>query len=329
MKFAQVQGNAGVVSAFVGMVDSGRIPHAILLHEDDGGGAFPLAMAFLQYLYCGNRGDSDSCGLCPGCNKIEKFIHPDIHFILPLTASASSSAFIGQFRELARTNPCFTEEELGEALGIEAKSSVIAVTQAKEIIQTLSLSALEGGYRAVVIYLPEKMNAEAANRLLKIIEEPPLKTQFVLITHAPEKVMQTIASRCQRIRVVPPKRGIRKANETYEQLLEALMEALISRNLMQVLEAADSIAALPSRENAKAFCKFAAGSMRTVFLLQQGLESLAADASESERNWASACRKTFARETLASLGRAHKYIERNVNQKIVFADMACRLFNKI
>lgn len=329
MKFAQVQGNESVVSAFAGMVDSGRVPHAILLHEDDGGGALPVAMAFLQYLYCGNRLEGDSCGVCPSCNKIEKFIHPDIHFILPLTASASSSAFIAQFRELAQSNPCFTEEELGEALGIETKLSVIAVSQAREILQTLSLCALEGGYRAVVIYLPEKLNAEAANRLLKIIEEPPQRTQFVLITHAPEKVMQTIASRCQRIRVVPQKRLARKSNETYLQLLESFMEALLSGNLLEVLEAADSIAALPSRENAKAFCKFASGSMRTVFLLQQGLDSLAANATEAERKWASACRKTFPREVLTSMERAHKYIERNVNQKIVFADMACRLFNKI
>lgn len=329
MKFADVQGNREVVSALAGMVDSGRIPHAILFHEDDGGGALPLAMAFLQYLYCARRKDSDSCGICPSCNKIEKFIHPDVHFIFPVTASAVSSAFIGQFRELALSNPCFTEEELGEALGIETKSSVIAVSQARDILQTLSLSALEGGYRSVVIYLPEKMNTEAANRLLKIIEEPPQKTQFLLITHAPEKVMTTIASRCQRIRIVTGKQGRRKANETYSQLLESLMDALISRNLSQVLEAADSIALLPSRENAKAFCKFAADSMRTVFLLQQGLDSLAADAGDAERKWASACRKSFAREALASLGRAHKYVERNVNQKIVFADMACRLFLKI
>lgn len=173
------------------------------------------------------------------------------------------------------------------------------------------------------------MNAEAANRLLKIIEEPPQKTQFVMVTHAPEKVLQTIQSRCQRIRVLPETAKRKSSREDYPELMAELMEALLSKNLLSALDAGDKIAALPSRDNVKAFCKFAADSLRNVFVLQQGLGALAPTTSEREENWASRCRKSFPREALALFSQANRMIDRNVNQKIVFADTVSKLFTKI
>lgn len=329
MRFSQVQGSPDIVRAFVGMIDSGRIPHAILLHEEDGGGAFALAMSFLQYLYCQDRNGGDSCGVCPSCNKISKLIHPDIHFVFPVTSGNTSRNFLEEWRELVQQKESFTEEDLYCALGIEGKSTMIAVPQAKEIMDILSLSALEGGYRSVVVYLPEKMNKEAANRLLKLVEEPPQKTQFIFITHAPEKVLLTISSRCERLRVKPVSRGPVQRNETYASLLEELMDAAVNKDLPSVLETADGIAALPSRDSAKAFCSFAAGEFRKLFLLQQGLDNLAGDVPDCIRNWAGLCRKTFAREALAALSRACQRIERNVNLKILFAELACKLYTII
>lgn len=329
MKFSALTGNPRLAAALAGMVDSGRIPHAILFHEDDGGGGVGIAIAFLQYLYCQTRQAGDSCGECPSCNKVSKLIHPDIHFIFPVTAGNTARNFIKEWRELVLGNPSFTEEDLNEALGISGKAVTIAVPQAKELLDTLSLSALEGGYRSVVIYLPEKMNAEAANRLLKIIEEPPHKTQFVMVTHAPEKVLQTIQSRCQRIRVLPEKTKRKSLREDYPALMSELMESLLSKDLLSALDAGDKIAALPSRDSVKAFCKFAADSLRNVFLLQQGLEILAPAATGLEVNWASRCRKSFPREALALFSQANRMIDRNVNQKIVFADTVGKLFTKI
>ena len=207
MKFAQVQGNEDVKQALVGMVDSGRIPHAILFHEDDGGGAFPLALAFLQYLFCRDRHDGDSCGVCPSCGKIAKLIHPDVHFVFPTAAGVLSEQYMEPLRKLVAERPDFREAELADALGIEGKNSMIAVTESRRLLEKLSLSALEGGWRAVVIYLPERLNAEAANRLLKMIEEPPAQTQFLLIAHQLERVLTTISSRCQRIRIRPAGTG--------------------------------------------------------------------------------------------------------------------------
>lgn len=310
-----------MLSTLAGMIDSGRIPHAIMFSEPDGGSAFATALAFLQYLYCGQRSAGDSCGECPSCNRISKLIHPDVHFIFPTTAPRTSLSLMTEFRALVQQNPHFKEAELYEALGMESKSAIIAVAEAREILSSLSLSALEGGYRSVVIYLPEKMNLDAANRLLKAIEEPEEKTQFLLITHAPEKVLTTIASRCQHIQLGG---AVQAPQFSDTGLLDRLMDALLSRDLFAALEVGDEIAALPSRESAKAFCKYAADALRNVFLLQQGI-SLPGSASGQAGEWAAKTRKTFPRNALACFERASRLIERNVNMKIIFTDLVNRL----
>ena len=324
MTFAQVLGNEDVKQALVGMVDSGRIPHAILFHEDDGGGAFPLALAFLQYLFCRDRRAGDSCGVCPSCGKIAKLIHPDVHFVFPTAAGVLSEQYMEPLRKLVAERPDFREAELSEALGIEGKNSVIAVAESRRLLEKLSLSALEGGWRAVVIYLPERMNAEAANRLLKMIEEPPLQTQFLLVTHQPEKVLTTISSRCQRIRI---QSGGSAPEAVFADaaLMDELMASLLAKDLLGALEVADRIASLPSRESAKAFCTYAADRLRQVFLVQQGVR-LSGEISPEAQRWAGQCRKTFPREALAVLDRAQTLIGRNVNLKILFADMADRMY---
>ena len=324
MTFAQVPGNDELKQALIGMVDAGRVPHAILFHEDDGGGAFPLCLAFLQYLFCKERRDGDSCGRCPSCGKISKLIHPDVHFIFPTAAGALSEQYMEPLRKLVSQNPSFREAELLAALDIEGKIPMIAVSEARRLLEKLSLSALEGGYRAVVIYLPERMNAEAANRLLKMIEEPPAKTQFLLISHQVEKVLTTVASRCQRIRVRPA--GVAATVFSAEaELMDALMGALLSKDFSAVLDASEQIAALPSREDAKAFCTFAAERLRELFLAQQGVEGVG-EISPQARQWAAQCRKTFPCQALEVLDRAQTLIGRNVNLKILFTDMADRLF---
>lgn len=291
------------------MVDSGKVHHAIMLHEDDGGGAVSVALEFLRHLYHDD-------------NKVTKLIHPDVHFIFPVTSGNLSVSYSREWRELVLANPYFTENDLNEALGIEGKSANIAVAEAKSLLETMSLSALEGGYRSALIYLPEKMNSESANRLLKLIEEPPALTQFVMVTHSPEKVLKTISSRCQQIRVAP---GVGKSKSVPFSEFSDLMNALAAGDIQSALEAGEAVASLPSRESFKAFCKFAGERLREVFLLQQGMNSLSSADAEITA-WASSFDRKFPQAALADFGRAMSLIERNVNQKILFTDLVNRLY---
>ena len=330
MTFARIHGLDDLVSALVRMVDSDRIPHAIMLHEDDGGAGMQIALAFLQYIYCTGRHDSDSCGSCPSCNRVSKLIHPDVHFIFPTVAQRSCTSLMDRWRELVLGNPNFTESALYDALGAEGKSSLIAVSEAKALLDTLSLNALEGHWRSVVTYLPEKMNQEAANRLLKLIEEPPSKTLFIFITHAPEKVLSTILSRCQQIRLRA--NGVEEApsgsEDTVARVFSSLMDSLVSRDLVSALDACEAAAALPSRESAKAFCSYASEKMREIFLFQQGLTSLCV-VDEPTQRWARSCRRSFPRLALEVLDRAAYYITRNVNVKIIFTSLGGKLYRLI
>ena len=318
--------NAQVAAALRQMAESGRIPHAMLLHENDGGEAFPLILDFLDEVYGHNP-------------RVRKLIHPDIQFIFPVagTDKPVSDRFIGEWRQLLLENPCFYESELYAAIGIDSKQSLISVYEARSILEKLSLSAVEGGYRTVVMYLPEKMNAQAANALLKMIEEPPENTLFLLVTLQPEKVMTTIFSRCLFMRVRPFSREedraihAKEAAETTEfsDLFHDLMDAVVRKDLLGALEAGDAVADLGSREKQKRFCRVASDGLRNIFLLQQGLSDLA-DIPGDERPFyeemAAKLRKTFSRQALAALDRALLLLERNVNQKILFTDLVNRLY---
>lgn len=361
MRFEDIPGNEDVKQALAGMVDSGRIPHAIMLYENDGCGALALALAFLEYL--------------TGSSKVSRIMHPDVHFIFPVTKGSkvtadkpTSESYLQYWRELVISNPYFLEAELNEALGIEGKSSIISISEAKFIIDKLSFHPLEGGYRAVVVYLPEKMNTETANRLLKSIEEPPEKTQFIFITHAPERVLTTISSRCQGIRVLPLAKDVlsRVLVEDYgkpedeaesaasvsggslgaalnylaenggsgetSDLFTSMMDALLGKDLLTAQEIAEQAASLPSRENAKAFCRYTADCFRKIFMLQQGLAAISG-VTEREAavfsGYASRCRRTFVRTAMPHLDRARMLIDRNINLKILFCDLVNRFYTLI
>ena len=318
----QIRGNEGVVKALFGMVDAGKVPNAILLQDEDGGQAMEICLAFVRYLYCHSHVNGSFCGECPQCNKTGKLIHPDVHFIFPTASSMLSAQFSRQFRELALSNPRFTEDELSAALGIEGKKQMIGVDEAKYLLDELSVSSLEGGFRTVVVFLPEYMNAEAANRLLKSVEETDSKTVFVMITHHPEKVLQTISSRCQRIMVAGSGCGAPVSFQSPE-VYSMLLDALCSRDFFAALDVADSLAGLPSRDIAKSFCKFAAFSIREIFLVQQGLPS--DSTSEIARRSASSLPKSFPRNALSVFDDAARKIDLNINLKILFTDMVDKL----
>ena len=375
MRFADIIGNRQVVKALSSMADSGRVAHAMLLYENEGCGALALAMAYLQYLNCSNPSGGDSCGECPSCRQMAKMVHPDVHFVFPVNKGPKTSddkptseSYIRYWRELAVANPYFLESDLQKAIGIESKNGLIAVAEAKSIINKLSLASVTDGYKAVVFYLPEKMNQETANRLLKMVEEPPANTVFLFITHAPEKVLQTIFSRCQSVRILPMTQdevaqtmveqfgvdaetaalkaavscgsvglamnmiGDQEEYNLQMDLFADLMNALTEKNLSSALECAETMAALESREKQKAFCIFAADCIRKVFMAQQNLHQIAGIVSHEQEFYgriAGKCSKGFCRKAIADIEKVVAMIDRNVNSKILFCDLINRLFLSI
>ncbi len=321
----KVYGNTELMTALSQMVESGHIPHAMLLHQDDGGGAFPLVIHFLEQLYGGNP-------------RVDKLIHPDIHFVFPVAGADKpvSLQYLAPFRELVLQNPYFYENELYSAIGIEGKQAGISVNEARSILDRLSLSAVEGGYRAVVLYLPEKMNVQAANALLKMVEEPPRQTLFLFITQAPEKVLQTISSRCLHLRVQPlspeaeAEVHAREAagNSALQDLFHDLLDALVARDLLKALETADAVADLKVREQQKTFCRLASEDLRRLFLLQKAPSMARVPEGDKAyyQKMASALKPTFPRRALECLNRAQLLLERNVNQKILFTDLVNQLY---
>ncbi len=351
MRFAEVIGNAEVAKALVSMADSGRVAHAMLMYENEGCGALALALAYIQYLNCKNRHDGDSCGECPSCRQMSKLIHPDVHYVFPVNKGPKTSddkptseSYLTYWRELAVANPYFVEADLQRAIGIESKNGLIAVAEAKNIINKLSLTAVADGYKAVVFYLPEKMNQETANRLLKMVEEPPVNTLFIFITHAPEKVLQTIFSRCQSIRVLPLTKDeveqVRALNpfddseeyNTFMDLFSDLMNALVAKDLLSALECGEAVAALESREKQKAFCTFVSECLRKIFFFQQNLPQIAGVSEQEEAfymNMAGRCGRKFCSKSVADVEKVVAMIDRNVSSKILFTDLVNRMFLNI
>ena len=186
------------------------------------------------------------------------------------------------------------------------------------------------------MYLPEKMNAQAANALLKMVEEPPRQTLFLLITQAPEKVLQTISSRCLHLRVQPlsPEADAevhaREAagSAMLQDLFHDLLDALVARDLLKALETADAVADLKVREQQKTFCRLASEDLRRIFLLQKPALPVRLPQGEEDyyRKMASALKPTFPRKALDCLNRALQLLERNVNQKILVTDMVNQLY---
>ena len=348
MRFADIIGNAEVAKALASMADSGRVAHAMLMYENEGCGALALALAYVQYLNCSNPHDGDSCGECPSCRQMSKLIHPDVHYVFPVNKGPKTSddkptseSYIQYWRELAIANPYFVEADLQKAIGIESKNGLIAVAEAKSIISKLSLTAVADGYKAVIFYLPEKMNQETANRLLKMVEEPPEKTLFIFITHAPEKVLQTIFSRCQSIRVMPLTKeeaaqvktlnpfDDREDYNVFMDLFSDLMNAIVARDLMAALECGEVIAALDSREKQKAFCAFMGECIRKIFMIQQKMPQIAGIADEEQEFYsvmAEKCGKGFCSKSIANIEKVVAMIDRNVSSKILFCDLVNRMF---
>lgn len=335
MRFKDIIGNDSLKQLLPQMVDQDRLSHAILLSEAPGSGALAFALALAQYVNCTNRNNGDSCGECPSCFKYQKLIHPDLHFVFPVNSSdllsdsdkkrPISDYFLPKWREMVLANPYLTEQELYKGIEIENKSGNISVYEAKRIMEKLSLRAFEGEYKTMIIWLPEKMNQEASNKLLKLLEEPPLGTLFLLVSQAPERLLPTIRSRCQLIELVPLSQDA-KATDFDETLVE-LFSVCLKKDLLSAFPIWESLAKL-GREKQREFCYCAQAMIRSIYLAANHLEQLSEKSAISKEvieDFARKIKPDFYQKGFNYFEKALLAIDSNVNSNLIFCDLCNRL----
>lgn len=204
MLFREIIGQEEVKHQLRQSVRDGRIAHAQLLSGELGVGKMGLALAYAQYVNCPNRTEEDSCGVCPTCLQYQNLQHPDLHFAFPIAKSDVGDVcddFLDKWRDMILTSCYFDGDDWSVKMGSETKQAIIYEKESSEILRKLSLKSFGNGYKVMIIWQPEKMHTSCANKLLKLLEEPPQKTLFLLVSEHPDQLLTTILSRTQEIHV--------------------------------------------------------------------------------------------------------------------------------
>lgn len=342
---------------------SGRIPHAQLFLGPEGSGNLALALAYAQYLSCEQPGDTDACGVCNSCNKFQKMIHPDLHFSFPMVGEkVTSNEFLPQWRNALAENPYLNVFDWLQLLGAENKQGNIPVGECREIIKKLGLKSFESEYKFLVMWMPEYLGKEG-NTLLKIIEEPPFKTIFLLVANTQEMILPTILSRTQLVKI-PRLRDAdivdalltrREATETQARNISFLCEGDYNQARKLMTETEDSYFlplrtwfgfcyqnnmaeaarwgdenAKMGRENLKHFLVYAIRMLRECMVIKTGAGHLARITGDEEKFAANFSRILSEKQLellINELNDAAYYIERNANPKIILFDLSLRLKN--
>lgn len=206
MFFKDIIGQEKVKQRLIKSVSEERVSHAQLFSGPEGNGKMALALAYAQYITCRNRTETDSCGICPSCKKYSKFAHPDLHFVFPIykpksVPKAYSDDFLKQWREMLIQSPYISLYQWGAAIEADNAQLTIYAHESESIIKKLSIKPFEAEFKVMIIWLPEKMNLACSNKLLKLIEEPPVKTLFLMVTENEADIIATIRSRTQIIKI--------------------------------------------------------------------------------------------------------------------------------
>lgn len=369
MLFKEVIGQNKVKQILTESVNSDRISHAQMFVGDEGYGALPLTIAYAQYVLCTNRANNDSCGDCASCKKVKTLSHPDLHFSFPIQLSAkekSSDVVLPEWKEMVLSNPYSEEEDWYSKSGNENKQGVIGKDESQSVFKKLQLKSYEGNYKIMIIWLADKMNASAANKLLKLIEEPPSKTLFLLTAKSVDKILPTIISRTQITKL--PKlsngeivsglleQGIDNDTATgianyvdgdFAQALKQVegnvhdaeyydffvkwMRICFSRDVSQAVGISNELAAI-GREKQKNFLEFSLEifqkSLRGNFI---GLNNIKINPNHAGfiSKFMPFITPNNALAIHEHLTKAHYHIDRNANPKILFLDLSFKLFTVI
>ena len=297
MLFKELLGQNKLKELLMQLVREERVPHAQLFLGSKGSANLGLALAFAQYVACTNKLEGDSCGTCPSCVKHQKFAHPDLHFVFPVATTASvktkpvSKNFLVEWRALLNDNAYFSLFDWLKHIGVENKQGIISVEESTHIVKDLSLKPYESDTKIMLIWMPEKMNIQAANKLLKIIEEPPHKTLFLLVAESSENMLATVLSRTQLLKI--PRYSNAEVIEYLmsrgvEQGKAQMISALVEGNINEALQLAEHTEG--TEENSLRFVQwmrlcFSALQVKDIDKLVQWSEAMAKAGRENQKSF--------------------------------------------
>ena len=372
MKRKEVIGQEEVWQRLITMVREDRLPHAIMLCGPQGCGKMALALAFASYLICQNReGHDEACGECRQCKMLEKWGHPDLLFSYPTIKTPNmgtehkpvSEDFAEEWRNMISRSPYFNIEQWMTEIGAENQQAIITAGESDELNRKLSLKSSQGGYKVSVIWLPERMNIECANKILKLIEEPPSHTVFIMVSENPDNLLETIRSRVQRIDVKKTdNESIQKAlvskygiteddamrvarlangdwltavgeltadseNKDFLADFQSLMRLAYQRNVRELKRWSDNINSY-GREKQKRFLTYFLRLIRESFMYnfqQPDLSYLTSQEEAFTANFARFVNENNILQINELANKAIRDISQNANGKIVFFDMALQM----
>ena len=370
MNFSQIPGQKEIKAKLLRSVKEERVSHAQLFTGPEGCGSMALALAYARYISCENRTDYDSCGTCKSCVKYEKLIHPDLHFVFPVIKGKKatdpvSDNYLEEWREFVKRSPYFTLNNWMDSIEVGNAQGMIFASEASEIIKKLSLKTFESDYKIMIIWLPEKMHQATANKLLKMIEEPPEKTLFLLVSEEPDKVIPTILSRCQLVKVpsfnssdiekyltdrfsiAPDKASdisrvsngnITRAIELCEnedsslanlERFKSLMRFAWKRDIVSIINWSEEISTT-GREAQKNFISFSMRLLRENLMLslnqlKNSLVSLTGEEATFSKNFHPFINQNNIYPLTEEFNLVYSHIESNGNAKIIFLDLALKV----
>lgn len=367
--FKDIIGQEATQKKLIQEVQEGRIPHAQLFCGPVGVGKLPLALAYARYICCPHHTETDACGTCPSCVKWDKLVHPDVHFVFPIVNKAKGGKasvcndFLPQWRQQLLASPYFYLNHWLDSMGAENKQAQIFAQESDEIIRKLNLKSSEGGYKVTIVWQPEKMNPTCANKLLKLLEEPPEKTVFLLVSEAPEMILSTILSRTQRFNIpkieetevavalqtkygVQPKDSetiahlangnfikaletihLNEENELFFNLFVSLMRLSYQRKIREMKQWSEQLAGI-GRERQKNFFEYCQRMIRENFIYnlhRREMNYMTLPEQNFATRFAPFINERNVMGIMDELSEAQIHIEQNVNARMIFFDFSLKM----
>ena len=368
MFFRDVIGQEDVKQRLIHSVKTGQIAHAQLFCGPEGVGKFPLALAYARYIQCTNKGENDACGQCPSCKQYNNLMHPDLHFVFPIVKNEKkkkrvSDDYIEDWRLFLAENTYFNLDQWLEYIDAANSQAMIYAEESREIIRKISLKTYESDYKVMIIWLPERMNAVCANKLLKLLEEPYDKTVFLLVSDNASAILGTILSRTQPVHLRPLSEDVVSsalvtnyslspedasaiahiASGNYLRALESirvsdemrlnfdlfvrLMRLEYGRKIKDLKLWSEEISDL-GREKERIFLSYAQRMLRENFIYnirQPEINYMTTQEAQFSSRFAPFIHERNVYPIMEELSRAYDDIGQNANGKIVFFDLAIKM----